>query len=98
MLNIPIEPIPNQSLTVNIGEDRWSITLKAANTAVAATISLDDVVLVEGQRIAVGTPILPYEYLQSNGNFLLLVDDEQLPDYTLFGSNQELVYVAPGEI
>jgi len=98
MLNIPIEPLPNQSLTVNIGEDRWSITLKAANTSVVADISVNDVVLVQGQRIAVGTPILPYEYLQGSGNFLLLVDDDALPDYTLFGSNQALVYVAPGGI
>lgn len=97
MRNIPIDPVPNQELSVNIDGNRWVIRLKVARVSMCADIILNDEPLMLGQRIAVGTPIIPYEYLALQGNFLLLVDDELLPDWRLFGSTQQLVYVAPGE-
>lgn len=98
MRNIPIDPVPNQELPVNIDGNRWVIRLKVASVSMCADIILNDEPLVLGQRIAVGTPIIPYRYLALHGDFLLLVDDELLPDWRLFGSTQQLVYVPPGEL
>jgi hypothetical protein len=98
MRDIPLTATPNQSLSVAINGNRWALTIKEARGCMVADVVLNDVVLLQGIRFAVGTPLIPYRHLQGSGNFLLLVDDEQLPDWRLFGSSQQLVYVAPGEV
>ena len=98
MRNIPIESTPNQSLTVNLDGNRWFLRIKECRGVMACDVSLDDVPILQGIRICPGTPIIPYEYLQGNGNFLLLVDREELADWSQFGMSQSLIYVSPGEI
>lgn len=98
MKNIPLEALPNQSLTVNVDDLRWYLRIKECNGVMACDVSLNDEPLLLGTRICPGTPIIPYEYLQGNGNFLLLVDNEDLADWEKFGVSQSLVYVSPEEI
>ena len=95
---VPIEPVPNQELTLNMDGVRWTLRLKVAQTSMVADVLRNDDSLVLGQRIAVGTPILPYAYMQGDGNFIFLTDNEQLPDWQQFGRTQQLLYVAPGEL
>jgi hypothetical protein len=97
MQDVPLEPIPNQTLTLTLDGNRWTLTIKQAVTSMIADISLNDVPLMQGVRFCAGTPLIPYRYLQGSGNFLLLVDNEQLPDWRQFGASQQLVYVSPGE-
>lgn len=98
MRNIPIEELPNQSLTVTADGKRWSLRIKDCNGSMVCDVSIDDEPVLQAVRICPGTPIIPYEYLQGDGNFLLLVNDEDLPDWRMFGVNQSLVYVSTGEI
>lgn len=95
---IPLEAIPNQELNLNLDGVRWTITIKVAVTSMIVDVLLNDAPLILGQRIAVGCPLIPYEYMTRNGNFILLVDNEELPDYTKFGLSQQLLYLAPGEL
>lgn len=95
---IPIEAVPNQELTLYIDGNRWLLRLKVAKSSMIADIYRNDSALLLGQRIAVGTPMIPYQYLQGAGNFILLVDNEQLPDWKQFGITQQLIYVEPGEM
>lgn len=98
MRNIPIEPIPNQSLTITENGTRFGLVIKDCNQTIAVDVSIDDVAVLQGQRIVVGTPIIPYEYLAGSGNFILLVNNDELPDYTKFGMSQLLMYTEPGEV
>lgn len=98
MINIPLSAVPNQQITVNVGDNRWTLRIKEARGSIIADVSLNDSPMLYGQRFAVGTPLIPYRHLQGNGNFLLLVDNEDLPDWQQFGVTQQLVYVAPSEI
>ena len=95
---IPIEAVPNQELTLNIDGNRWLLRLKVAKSSMIADVYRNDSALLIGQRIAVGTPMIPHQYLQSAGNFILLVDNEELPDWKQFGVTQQLLYVEPGEL
>lgn len=95
---IPLQAMPNRSLSVTIGNDRWTLTIKQALTSMIADIALNDELLLRGIRFCAGTPLIPYRHLQGSGNFLLLIAAEELPDWQLFGSSQQLVYVAPGEL
>ncbi|UNY40210.1 structural protein [Pseudomonas phage vB_PcuM_ KLEP17-4] len=98
MRTIPLAAVPNQQVTVNIDENRWTIRIKQATTSIIADITLNDEPLLLGMRVSVGTPIIPFRHLATNGNFLLIVDGEYLPDWHEFGTQQVLVYVAPGEL
>lgn len=98
MRNIPIATVPNQELSVTLNGNRWVLTLKVGTNSMIADVVLNDQPIVLGQLITVGTPIIPYEYLQGSGNFLLLVENDELPDWQKFNSTQQLVFVEPGEI
>jgi len=98
MLVIEIESIPNQEFSTTIGGDRWDFILKQAVTSMAATISLNDQVILSGQRIVAGTPIIPYKYLQSHGNFLITTVNDQIPTWERFGVDQFLTYASAEEI
>lgn len=95
---VPLQAIPNQRLTLTLDGNRWDLTIKQARTSMIADVTLNDTPVMQGVRFCVGTPLIPYRYLQGAGNFLLLVDNEQLPDWRQFGASQVLVYVSPGEV
>lgn len=97
MIDIELQPLPNQSLTIQIDGSLYQITIKETRGVMSATIIRDDVVLVSNSRVVASTPILPYQYLES-GNFVLLTQNGDYPEYAQFGSSQALVYVTQAEI
>lgn len=98
MREIPLEAVPNQQLSVTIGSDRWTLRIKDAHGCIVCDVTRNEVPMLLAQRIVAGTPLIPYEYLQGFGNFLLLVDGEDLADWRKFGVTQGLVYVGSGEM
>lgn len=98
MRTIPLDAVPNQQVSINIGENRWTLRIKEATSSMIADVSLNDQPLLYGIRFCVGTPLIPYRYLAGFGNFLLLTNNEELPDWRKFGSTQTLVYVDPEEL
>lgn len=97
MIDIGIAAVANQTFFVQLEEVPYTIALHAADDTVAATITRDDVVLISGARITPGMPLLPYRY-QESGNFLLITNEGDLPDFTQFGVTQFLVYVTVAEL
>lgn len=97
MIDINLNAIPNQSLSIQIDNDLYQITVKSTNGVMSCTIVRNDVTLVSNIRVVAGTPILAYKYLES-GNFVLLTQNGDYPDYTKFGSSQALVFVSQSEI
>ncbi len=97
MMDIGIAAVANQEFFVQLAGSAYLIRLHAITEGVGVTITRDDVVLVQNARIVPGTPLLPYRYLE-DGNFLLLTQDEALPDFAEFGVTQFLVYLTQDEI
>lgn len=95
---IPLKALPNQSLSVVIDGIRWGLNIKVANSLMIADVYRDDVALILGTRILSGTPILPYEYLMTKGNFLMVMDDESLSDWTKFETTQTLYFLSADDI
>lgn len=98
MRTIPLATVPNQQVSINIGENRWTLRIKEAVSSMVADVSLNDQPILSGMRFCVGTPLIPFRYLAGNGNFLLLVNDEELPDWRKFGTTQSLVFVEASEL
>lgn len=95
METIPLQAIPNQEVTAPLGGRRWTIQIKQAREHMAATVTVDGAVLVKGQRLVAGSPLLPYPHLQTFGNLWLVTDGDDEIDYAQFGVTQELIYVDP---
>jgi len=95
---ITLQPIPRQEIVVTVDEVRYKIQILSAGDFMTYGIERDGVVIIEnGARIVNGSPLLPYEYMQ-NGNFILEVPDDELPDYNNFLSTQTLYYASPDEL
>lgn len=97
MLNIPLESLPNQKLSVQLDGDFYDLELNACNNIMSCNITRNNTVLQTGIRIVSGYPLLPYAY-QEKGNFIFLTRDENYPDYLQFSVNQFLFYFSADEI
>lgn len=95
---IDISQVPNQSFSVTLEGVRWDIRIKQAVSSMTADLTADGVQIVTGQRIVAGTPIIPYEYLINDGNFLIMTESDELPNWELFDVNQVLIYANFEEI
>lgn len=62
-----------------------------------ATVVQDGETLVSGARLLAGEPMIPYGYLATLGNFMLLTLDGDLPDWRMFGQSQTLIYLPESE-
>lgn len=97
MIDVSIQALPNQSLSIQLDGFRYDITIKEANGVMSASVVRDGETLVDNVRLVSGTPVLPYRY-QEQGNFALTTLDEELPYYTAFGITQFLVYLNDAEL
>lgn len=97
MIDVPIQALPNQALSIQLDGSRYEITLKEANGCMCASVIRDGETLVDGVRLVAGTPVLPYLY-QEQGNLVLITLGNDLPYYTDFAVTQFLVYLTPAEL
>ena len=99
MRQIPLQPVPNQSLSFTQDENRWEVTIKQAVTSMIADVTINDVRVISGVRIPGDDFILPYTYMGvMQGNLMLTTQQELLPDWQLFGQTQQLFYWTPDEM
>lgn len=98
-IRIPLQAIPNQSLSVQLDGQRYDIRLNEANGIMAATISINETVVISGARIVDSGALLNYQYLEGDGgNFVFLTELDEIPYYTMFGDTQQLIYLTAAEI
>lgn len=99
MIDIPLQPIANQELSISLGGSRYVITVKEANGVMVASIERDGVMVVQNTRMVADGLVLPYRYQWYGfGNFFMGVEAEEVPYYPNFGITQFLVYVTPQEM
>lgn len=97
MKDVALAAVPNQQLFIQLEERAYDITVHEAMGSMAISVTRDGEVIVQGMRLTPGTPVFPYPY-QEAGNFLLLTDEEALPDWQQFGVTQFLVYATEAEV
>lgn len=108
MILVPITNIPNQSLSIRLDDNFYDIDIFMCATGVQETpffeapimamnLSRNGTAILTGQRLVAGFPAIPYRYLE-DGNFVIITDDDDLPDYNEFGITQFLIYASAAEI
>lgn len=99
MIDIPLQPIANQELSIPLDGSRFVITVKEANGSMVATVVRDNVTIIQNARMLADDFVLPYTYLRNElGNFFFATQGEALADWQEFGRTQFLVYATADEI
>lgn len=97
--NIPIEAIPNQSLSIQLDKVRYGIRFRDIGGMMSADISIDNQLIIEGLRVVGGYPLIPYKYLEGDGgNFIFLTELGDLVYWDQFGITQSLLYFSVEEL
>lgn len=97
MQTLNLVNIPSQSFSTRLQLKRFTLRLKDADGVMISDIECDGTPLIKGERILPNQPIIAYKRLEY-GNFILLTEDEALPDWREFGKTQYLIYLSPDEI
>ena len=102
MIEVPIVNSPNQSLSITLDGNRYDIRIHACkdnlgNLVMAFDIAQNGTMIVEGMRAVAGFPIIPSAYLE-NGNFVVVTQNDEIPNYTKFGISQNLIYASQTEL
>ncbi len=98
MQSVPIQAVPQQTLSyIDPSGNQWNISITLVGSQMAFTLTLNNTVLVENITAVAGYRIIPYNYLE-NGNFVLITQNKQIPDYTQFGITQQLIFLTQAEI
>lgn len=97
MLTIPIKNIPNQAFSIILDDNQYDFTIKDCLGNVAVTIIRNGELIVSNARAVSNKRILQSKY-QEIGNFSFLVPNNELLNYTLFGSTQTLIYISQAEL
>lgn len=99
MINVSLQQLPSQELTIPLEGKRYIIRIIETNSAMAISITRDDVVLVDNERlIANGLLLRPYLLTADDGNFMLYSQDDSLPSPAAFGITQFLIYYTSDEL
>ena len=99
MINIPLQAIPNQSLSITLDNNQYDIRIHAIDDvgSVAVDIAIDNVVIVTGIFALPDFPIIPARYLE-NGNFVITTENDDIPNWNQFAVDQYLIYVSQTEL
>lgn len=97
MIDINLQPIPNQSLSIRLDDNLYDITVKETRGVMSLTLVRNDIAIVSGSRMLPNAPLIPYQYLEA-GNFVMLCEDDEYPSYLQFGDSQSMVYLSDAEI
>lgn len=97
MRQIPLSPIPNQSLSMTIDLVRFVLRLKTTRATLVADVEINGRQVVTGTRVLAGEMILPYRY-QETGNFIMTTVADALPAWPDLGGTTQLFYLTPAEM
>lgn len=97
MKKINISAIPTQSFTVNEGDHSYAFTFRCNDGFMTYDISVDSESIISGFRFVAGQMLIPYKYLEVDGNFILGMAADEDIDYTKFGDTQNLYYLTADE-
>lgn len=96
---VPIESVPNQSLSIQLDDTRYEMRFRDLGGVMAVDISIDDEVILKGHRVVGGLPLIPYKYLEGDGgNFVFLTELGDIVYWDQFNSTQFLLYITVAEL
>jgi hypothetical protein len=92
-LSIPLQAVPNQSLTVNLDGQEVGIDLRTLNSGLYMSISLSGTVFLSSIIVMTNAQLINQTYYGFSGQ-LMMIDTQGTgdPDYTGLGTRWLLIY------
>lgn len=105
MINIPLQAIPNQSLSIQLDNINFDLRIftcdntpqTPGSSVTTITIAANEAIIIQNVKMVPAAALINYQYLEQ-GNFYFLSENDDYPDYTLFGISQYLVYATQDEL
>lgn len=97
MIDIPLLAVPNQSLSIRLDNQFYTIRIVYTEGVMSVSIKRGNINVISNQRAVAGFPIIPYTYLE-NGNFAILTKNGDYPNYNQFGTTQTFVFATQAEL
>lgn len=94
---ISLANVPNQSFVVQAGGFRFVIKIGTIRSGVFVDLDVNGARVLGGFRAVAGEPLFPYGYMVF-GNFIFTTLGDEIPDASVFGVSQFLVYLSPEEV
>lgn len=94
---ITIEAIPSQEFTVPLGGNNYDIKIYSIDGHMSYDLSINAEQIIQGFKLVNDVLLLPYVHQEVNGNLLLLLPEDEIPDYESFGLSQFLYYLTQDE-
>lgn len=96
MYQVPLNQLPNQSVSFNVDGAYWQLKVYQAINSVCADISRNGESIAAGVRCYGGMPLMQYDYMHRPdfGNFVFDSD----ADWTVFGTSCNLYYLNKTEL
>ncbi len=110
MINIPLQALPNQSLSIQLDNNNFDLAIHSCNTnpdalntqVMSITISLNStetpIIIGSNIRAIPNNFLIQADYLKIYGNFIFATQNDNYPDYTQFGITQYLYYFSYTEL
>lgn len=96
---VPLSAVPNQKISITLNGSRYEIRFRECNGVMALDLTINDELVLSGDRVVSGAPLIPYKYLEkSSGNFLFLTELGDYPYWDQFGITQRLIYFTAEEL
>ncbi len=98
MLAIPLNPVPNQTVSFNADGAFWQVHIYQSISFMCADVTLNGTQVVSGIRCFGGIPLMPYSYLTAPGFGNMIFDSDA--DWTGFnqsGGTSNLFYLEQDE-
>lgn len=98
MQQLNLQAVPSQVLTyLDTSSNQWEIGVKLTELSLAFSFKLNGETLLENVTGVSGYKLIPYEYL-SPSNFVLITQNQEIIDYTKFGTTQFLISLSSAEV
>lgn len=100
MIQINLTNDPNQSLEYHTNNAKYQFEFKVTEYGVIYSISINDNPSLSGFRLQPYIPLIPYKHLESDldGNFILVTNQKENPDYKKFNISQFLIHLTMDEL
>jgi hypothetical protein len=97
MQQVPLQQLPNQSLSILLDGNQWGILLKTVGDVTVVSLTLNGSDILDSAHAAAGAFLVQSEYEEA-GNFFFVTQNFQLPLYTQFNVTQSLIYISATEL
>ena len=96
-LSIELQNLPSQEFTITLSENEYEIRIFSIVDGMAYDLILNEKVIISGFLMVNQVLLLPYKYQEISGNLLLVVPDDEDPNYKQFGLTQFLYFLDDAE-